>query len=92
MTIKTLVLMLRLSQFPNPMFEFIFDSARAVINLLLSGTIARCPNVTFVIPHANGVIPPIIQRFCRFASDIVGLEVEMSLKIMKETFKKQFIF
>lgn len=81
-----------LSQFPNPMFEFMFDAARAVINLFLSGTIARCPNITFVLPHAGGVIPPIIQRFCSFASDILGLEVEMSLEIVKETFKRQFYF
>jgi hypothetical protein len=53
------------------MFEFMFDTARAIINLFLSGTIARCPDITFVIPHARGALPPVIQRFCSFATDIL---------------------
>jgi predicted TIM-barrel fold metal-dependent hydrolase len=81
-----------LSQFPNPMFEFMFDTARAIINLFLSGTISRCPNITFVIPHAGGAIPPIIQRFCTFGTDILGLEVDVSTDIVKETFQGQFYF
>jgi predicted TIM-barrel fold metal-dependent hydrolase len=74
------------------MFEFMFDSARAVINLFLSGTIARCPDINFVIPHGAGVIPPIAARFCSFASGILGLEMEVNLDIVKETFKRQFYF
>jgi predicted TIM-barrel fold metal-dependent hydrolase len=81
-----------LSQFPNPMFEFMFDTARAIINLFLSGTIKRCPDITFVIPHAGGAIPPVIERFCSFATDILGLEVETNSKIVKETFLRQFYF
>jgi predicted TIM-barrel fold metal-dependent hydrolase len=81
-----------LSQFPNPMFEFMFDTARAIINLFLSGTLARCPNITFVIPHAGGAIPPVIQRFCSFATDILGSEVDLSSEAVKQTFRKQFYF
>ena len=31
-----------LKQYPRPIFEFFFDSARAYINLFLSGTVSRC--------------------------------------------------
>ena len=81
-----------LPQFPNPMFEFMFDTARALINLFLSGTISRCPDITFVIPHAGGALPPVMQRFCSFATDILGSEVDISSQIVKETFKRQFYF
>lgn len=81
-----------LPQFPNPMFEFLFDTARALINLFLSGTIERCPDITFVIPHAGGALPPVIQRFCSFATDILGSEVNISSQIVRETFKRQFYF
>jgi predicted TIM-barrel fold metal-dependent hydrolase len=81
-----------LPQYPNPMFEFMFDTARALINLFLSGTIARCPDITFIIPHAGGAVPPVIERFCRFSTDILDSGVDISSKTVKETFKRQFYF
>ena len=33
--------------YPRPMIEFTFDSTRAVVNLIFSGTLARCPQA----PH-----------------------------------------
>lgn len=80
-----------LTQFPNPMFEFMFDTARAVINLFLSGTVARCPNITFIIPHAGGALPPIIERFTAFAG-IIGGYPSVSTKDVKDAFATQFYF
>ncbi|KAI4134264.1 MAG: hypothetical protein LQ347_001670 [Umbilicaria vellea] len=79
-----------LPQYPNPMFEFFFDTARAVVNLFLSGTIARCPNVTFVLSHGAGALPPIIERFTSFATSILGLELEINSDLVKETMRRQF--
>jgi len=81
-----------LDKFPNPMFEFMFDTARALINLFSSGTIARCPNITFVIPHAAGAFPPILQRFSSISSMLMRSELDLSSKALKNTFKKQFLF
>lgn len=80
-----------LSQFPSPMFEFMFDTARAVMNLFLSGTVARCPNITFIIPHAGATIPPIIERFTSFAS-IVGGDMNLTSQVVKDAFTTQFYF
>jgi predicted TIM-barrel fold metal-dependent hydrolase len=44
------------------MVEFMFDTARAVFNLLLSGALDRYPGVRFVVPHAGGVIPLLADR------------------------------
>lgn len=81
-----------LTAFPRPMFEFMFDTARAVINLFLTGTIARCSDITFIIPHCGGALPPLVDRFTGFATLILGLEFEMSAKVVKETFARQFYF
>ncbi len=80
-----------LTRFPNPMFEFMFDSARAVINLFLSGTVARCPNITFIIPHAGATLPPLIERFTAFTA-IIGGDQNLTSKVVKDTFAKQFYF
>lgn len=83
-----------LTQYPRPMFEFLFDTARAVINLFLSGTVSRCPNVRFIIPHAGGALPPLIKRF----SLIPGLlklnntDPAISEEWVQDRLNKQFYF
>ena len=42
--------------------EFFFDKARAIVHLLLSGTVARYPKIKFIVSHAGGVLPPMIER------------------------------
>jgi predicted TIM-barrel fold metal-dependent hydrolase len=60
------------TQYPIPIFEFFFDTARAVVNLFASGTIDACPNLTFIIPHAGGALPPLLTRFIQFSSVVPG--------------------
>lgn len=75
--------------------EFMFDSARAVINLFLSGTIARCPNIIFIIPHAGATLPPLIDRFAGFASLVgsgSGGGDSLTSGKVKEVLAKQFYF
>jgi predicted TIM-barrel fold metal-dependent hydrolase len=82
-----------LQQFPSPMIEFMFDTARAVINLFVSGTIARCPDITFIIPHAGGAMPPIIERFTVFLSVVPSAQaLKITSDVVKETFRRQFYF
>lgn len=83
-----------LPQFPRPIFEYLFDTARAVINLFYSGAVHRYPNITYVIPHAGGCLPPLVERFSMFAHAIPGLPVDKSVdpKFVKERLRKQFYF
>lgn len=60
------------SQYPVPIFEFLFDTARGVVNLFASGTVDACPNITFIIPHAGGALPPLLTRFIQFSSVVPG--------------------
>ena len=57
-----------LPQYPFPIFEFFFDTVRAIINLFYSGTITRYPNITYIFSHCGGVIPPLVERFSSIPS------------------------
>ena len=47
---------------PRPMLEFFFDTTRAVVDLVLNGTIARHPDIELVVPHSGATIPMIADR------------------------------
>jgi predicted TIM-barrel fold metal-dependent hydrolase len=44
------------------LFEFVFDTTRAVANLVGSGTLERCANVQMIVAHAGGTIPYLHDR------------------------------
>jgi predicted TIM-barrel fold metal-dependent hydrolase len=58
--------------YPRPMLEFTFDSTRAVVNLIFSGTTTRCPKVRFIVPHAGGTLPFLARRIGMFARALAG--------------------
>ena len=42
---------------PAFMMEYPFDTTRAAVNLLFSGTLERFPRVQFILPHGGGLVP-----------------------------------
>lgn len=58
--------------YPRPMIEFMFETTRAVTNLLLTGTLDRLPNIRLIVPHAGATIPVLADR-------IVGLSPALGL-------------
>ncbi|KAL4811667.1 hypothetical protein BDW67DRAFT_189458 [Aspergillus spinulosporus] len=81
-----------LTQYPNPMFEFFFEEARAIINLFLTNTVANFSNITYIISHAGGALPPTVERFTGFASSILGLPIAINSDIVKAALNRQFYF
>ena len=83
-----------LPDFPRPMFEFLFDTARAVINLFLSGTVSRCPNIRFLVPHIGGTFPPLINRFASVGPllKLPGIDPKVNPAWVKEKLNTQFYF
>lgn len=79
------------SQYPIPIFEFFFDTARTVINLFSSGTVDRCPNVRFVIPHAGGALPPLMTRFIQFSNVVPGGRI-LNASMVRQQLDTQFYF
>lgn len=63
---------------PRPMIEFLFDTTRAVVDLVLTGTVARHPGIDFVIPHGGATLPLVADRVSVFSLLLdVGPEVDV---------------
>ena len=52
---------------PRPMLEFFFDTTRVVVDLVLNGTVARCPDLALIVPHAGATLPIVADRISAFA-------------------------
>lgn len=52
---------------PRPMIEFLFDTTRAVVDLVLDGALARYPGLELIVPHAGAVLPLVADRVRAFA-------------------------
>ena len=71
--------------YPRPMIEFLFDTARTVVDLILSGTVQRYPGIWFIVPHAGGVLPLLADRVELFRS-IAGTTDGPSVAELLRTF------
>ncbi|KIW30451.1 uncharacterized protein PV07_06193 [Cladophialophora immunda] len=87
--------------FPNPMLEFPFDTTRAIVSLILNGTIQRNPDIRIIIPHAGAVLPPLIARFAAVSSFMVQVAsatgrdagvIAVSEQEVKDIFARQCYF
>ena len=58
--------------YPRPMIEFMFETTRAVTNLLLTGTLDRFPDIRLIVPHAGAAMPVLADR-------VVGLSPALGL-------------
>jgi hypothetical protein len=52
----------------RPMLEFLFDTTRAVVDLVLNGTVVRYPDLQIIVPHARATLPVIADRVAAFWS------------------------
>ena len=53
---------------PAPILEFMFETTRAVTNLLLTRCLDRYPQIRFIIPHGGATIPVLVDRITMAAS------------------------
>ncbi len=53
--------------YPRPMIEFMFETTRAVTNLLLTGALDRYPNIRVIVPHAGAAVPVLADRIAGLA-------------------------
>ncbi|KAJ5775686.1 uncharacterized protein N7511_000697 [Penicillium nucicola] len=82
-----------LPQYPTPMMEYFFDTTRAVVNLVLSGTVSRCENLTFLVSHCGATLPPLVERFTAFtAMGLVKSGERLTSEQVKELFRTRFFF
>lgn len=56
---------------PRPLFEFLTDTTRLVINLICTGAIDRYPNIRWVVPHCGSFIPEVAHRLSSISQILV---------------------
>ncbi|KAK7911189.1 hypothetical protein PG985_013670 [Apiospora marii] len=80
-----------LPSYPRPMMEFMFDETRAVANLLLSSTVARYPDLTFIMSHCGCTLPSLLDRIGGFAA-IMGSGAESQGDKFRRLLRERFYF
>ena len=55
--------------FPAGYTELVFDTTRAIANLLYTGTLSKYPRIRFIMPHMGGVTPFLLFRLSGFDDD-----------------------
>jgi predicted TIM-barrel fold metal-dependent hydrolase len=48
--------------FPTSVLEFVFDTTRAITNLIHHGIPKKFPNIRFILAHAGGTVPFLVWR------------------------------
>lgn len=81
-----------LAQYPAPIMEYFFDTTRAVVNLLLSGTVTKYGNLTFLVSHCGATLPPLVERFSTFSTRLLKDSASLSSEQAKELFRTRFYF
>ena len=72
------------SSYPVPLYEFIADTTRAVLNLIGNGVIIRYPNIKWIMPHCGSFLPNIYNRFIGI-SKVLDLDIDI-----KESFNRLY--
>lgn len=63
---------------PPFVVEYVFDTTRALVNLVFTGTLKRCPNIRLIVAHGGGTVPFLAQRISmleghRHAKGVTGV-------------------
>jgi predicted TIM-barrel fold metal-dependent hydrolase len=77
-------------QIPPGLLEYVFDETRAVVNLLLSETVTRCPEIKFIMSHAGCVLPSVLERVAVAMQTFFGAGVDSNE--MKRLLRERFHF
>ena len=72
--------------YPFPMLEFMFETTRAVFNLVLSGTLDKFQNIKIIVPHAGATIPVLADRVAGL-SPALGLPQALDVSRFRETLR-----
>ncbi len=60
---------------PQSILEFMFETTRAVTDLVLSGTLERYPNIKLIVPHGGATLPVLADRISLAVSILPALQL-----------------
>ncbi len=68
---------------PTAAVEYVFDTTRAILNIVWSGTAHRCPDINFIFSHAGGTLPFVSWRASAVIDNIPVKEKHFPLGAMQ---------
>jgi predicted TIM-barrel fold metal-dependent hydrolase len=74
-------------EIPPPTIEFPFDTTRAIVSLLFSGTFTRCPNIKWIFSHGGGALAMVANRLVGLAKNRPELGARVPDGVMHELSK-----
>ena len=74
---------------PRPVLDFMFETTRAVTNLVLSGTLDRYPNIRLIVPHAGAALPGLLDRIV-WSAGIMPSLTSMTTEAIMATFRRLY--
>ncbi|KAL3460096.1 hypothetical protein BJX64DRAFT_290581 [Aspergillus heterothallicus] len=76
----------------SPVIEFMFDSTRSLMSLLTSGTVTRCPSITFLVCHCGATFPPVLERIAECSGFLIEGGNQISGEGIKILLQSRFYF
>lgn len=67
---------------PAPLFEYIADTTRAVLNLIANGTLEKYPNLKIIVPHSGSFLPFVIHRLMGISEVLVPAGMMAPVDVM----------
>jgi 6-methylsalicylate decarboxylase len=56
---------------PMPLFEYLADTTRTVINLITSGAMDRYPDIKIIVPHSGSFLPSVAYRLASISEVLI---------------------
>jgi predicted TIM-barrel fold metal-dependent hydrolase len=75
---------------PSPMIEFPFDTTRAIVSLLFSGTFTRCADIRWIFSHGGGALPMLAARIAGIAKNRKDLSARVPNGVLPELKKLHY--
>jgi 6-methylsalicylate decarboxylase len=69
------------------LIEFAFDTTRAIVSLMFTGTFARCPDIRWIFSHGGGTLPMLAGRIAALADTRKDMSERVPQGVMNQ-FKK----
>lgn len=74
---------------PTPLFEYLGDTTRAVLNMIVNGTLEKYPNIKVIVPHSGSFLPLVIHRLIGISQVLIPKGVMEPVDVEKN-FKKLY--
>lgn len=71
---------------PPYVVEYVFDTTRAIVNLVYTGTLRRCPDIRLIAAHGGGAVPYIAQRISSLEGHRRGGEVSRVIPTLQSLY------